>query len=83
MDALHPDDLAPTMKSLREALHSSKPIDVEYRVKTVGGKWRWMRSRGSPLYGPAGELARWYGGWEDIEERKELEEALRKGHART
>ncbi len=83
MDALHPDDLAPTMKSLREALLSGKPIDVEYRVMSADGKWRWLRSRGAPRYGPAGEILRWYGGWEDIEERKELEEALRKSRART
>jgi PAS domain S-box-containing protein len=82
MDALHPDDLALTMKSLREALHSGKPIDVEYRVMTADGTWRWLRSRGAPRYGPAGEILRWYGGWEDIEERKELEEALRKSRVR-
>jgi len=56
MDALHPDDLAPAMKSLKEALHSGKPIDVEYRVMTADGKWRWLRSRGAPRYGPAGEI---------------------------
>jgi PAS domain S-box-containing protein len=62
MDALHPDDLAPAMKSLKEALHSGKPIDVEYRVMTADGKWRWLRSRGAPRYGPAGEILRWCGG---------------------
>jgi PAS domain S-box-containing protein len=82
MDALHPDDLAPTIKSLREALYSGKPIDVEYRVMTADSKWRWLRSRGAPRYGPAGEILRWYGGWEDIEERKALEEALRKSRER-
>jgi PAS domain S-box-containing protein len=82
MDALHPDDLAPAMKSLKEALHSGKPIDVEYRVMTADGKWRWLRSRGAPRYGPAGEILRWCGGWEDIEERKELQEALRKSRER-
>jgi len=83
LEALHPEDLGPTLKTLQQAMHFGKSIDVEYRVKTAQGEWRWLRSRGSPRYGPAGEIVRWYGGWEDIEERKELEEALRKGHART
>jgi PAS domain S-box-containing protein len=82
LDAVHPDDLSHTLNSLRDALHFGKPIDIEYRVKTADGNWRWLRSRGSPRYGPSGEIIRWYGGWEDIEERKELEDALRKSRAR-
>ena len=77
LDALHPDDLGPTMKAVREAMHSGNPIDIEYRVKTADGQWKWLRTRGSPRYGPAGEIRRWYGGTEDIDERKELEEAIR------
>jgi PAS domain-containing protein len=37
-----------------------------------------MRARGSPRCGPSGEILRWYGSLEDIHERKQLEEALRK-----
>jgi PAS domain S-box-containing protein len=83
LEALHPEDLGSTLKTMQQAMHFGKPIDVEYRVKTAQGGWRWLRSRGSPRFGPAGEIVRWYGGWEDIEERKELEEALRKRRART
>ena len=82
LEALHPEDAGRVLKTLREALHSGKPVDTEYRVKTADGKWRWMRARGWPRYGPSGEIVRWYGGSEDIEERKELEEALRKSRER-
>jgi PAS domain S-box-containing protein len=82
LEALHPEDVSRTLKTLREALHFGKPIDVEYRVKTADGEWRRMRSRGSPRYGPAGEIIRWYGGMEDLDERRELEETLRQSHAR-
>jgi PAS domain S-box-containing protein len=77
LEALHPDDVEPTMNALREALRSGKHIDVEYRVKRVDREWRWMRSRGSPRYGPAGEILRWYGSVEDIDVRRQMEEALR------
>jgi PAS domain S-box-containing protein len=83
LEALHPGDLSRTLKTLREALHFGKPIDVEYRVMTASGEWRRMRSRGSPRYGPAGEIIRWYGGMKDLDERKELEKTLRKSYART
>lgn len=79
LEALHPEDVEPTMKTLREALRSGKHIDVEYRVKNTERKWRWMRSRGSPRFGPSGEVLRWYGSVEDVDDRKRLEEALREG----
>ena len=77
LEALHPEDVEPTMKKLREGLQSGAPIDVEYRVKNTSREWRWMRSRGSPLKSPSGDILRWYGSVEDIDDRKRLEEMLR------
>jgi PAS domain S-box-containing protein len=79
--ALHPEDVEPTMKSLRAAMRTGMPIDVECRVKSIDRGWRWMRARGSPRVGPSGEIVRWYGSAEDIQERKQLQEELRKSHA--
>jgi PAS domain S-box-containing protein len=76
LEALHPDDIEPTMNALREALRSGKNIDVEYRVKRIDREWRWMRSRGAPRFGQAGEILRWYGSVEDVDVRKRMEEAL-------
>jgi PAS domain S-box-containing protein len=75
LEALHPDDLEPTMSALRESLQIGKPIDIVHRVKTADSKWKWLRARGSPLYGSTGEIIRWYGGYENIDKLKELEEA--------
>jgi len=35
-----------------------------------------MRSRGSPRVGPTGQIIRWYGSVEDIDDRKKLEALL-------
>ena len=70
LEALHLDDLAPTLKATKEALRTGDAIDVEYRVR-VGGKWRWMRSRGSASLGPTGEISRWYGTVEDIDDYRQ------------
>jgi PAS domain S-box-containing protein len=75
---LHPEDAEATMKKLREELSAGKPIDIEYRVKSVDRGWRWMRLRGAPSAGSSGEIVRWYGSVEDIEDRKQTEEAPRK-----
>jgi PAS domain S-box-containing protein len=80
LEALHPEEMAATMKALKEALNTGQPIDIVHRVKTVNGKWKWLRARGSPSYGPSGKIVRWYGGCEDIDEFKEKEE---KGSAGT
>jgi PAS domain S-box-containing protein len=77
LTALHPEDVEPTLKALREAMRTGLPIDVEYRVKDHGRGWRWMRSRGSPRAGRPGEIALWYGTVEDNQERKMLQKSMR------
>ena len=70
LEALHTDDLDSTIKIMKHALRTGKPIDVEYRVLGVDGDWRWMRSTGSPRFAASGEITRWYGSVEDIHDRK-------------
>jgi PAS domain S-box-containing protein len=75
LEALHPDDVAPTMNALKKASRTGNPINIAHRVKTTDNKWKWLRARGLALYGSTGEIVRWYGGCEDIHKLKELEEA--------
>jgi PAS domain S-box-containing protein len=70
MEALHPDDLEPTITNIRAALEAGKPVDIEYRVGDLEDKWKWMRSVGLPRLGPTGEVVRWYGTVEEIHELK-------------
>lgn len=81
IEALHPEDVEPTMTTLREALGTGNPIDIQYRVRSTAREWRWMRARGSPRRGPSGEILRWYGSVEDINQCKQLEEALRQSRS--
>ena len=76
LEALHCDDLDATIKVMKHALRTGKPIDVEYRVLGVDGDWRWMRSTGSPRFSASGEITRWYGSVEDIHDRKLQEQQL-------
>jgi PAS domain S-box-containing protein len=70
LEALHVDDLEHTIKTMKHALRTGEAIDVEYRVLSVDGEWRWMRSRGSPRFAPSGEITRWYGSVEDVHDHK-------------
>ena len=79
LEALHADDLERVVKTMKEALSTGKPIDIEYRIEGVDGEWRWMRSTGSPRYEASGEITRWYGSVEDIHDRKQAEESMIEG----
>jgi PAS domain S-box-containing protein len=70
LEALHSDDLEPTIRIMKQALRTGTPIDVEYRVLGVDEEWRWMRSRGFPRFAPNGDITRWYGSVEDIHDLK-------------
>jgi PAS domain S-box-containing protein len=76
LEALHSDDLEQVIVTMRDALRTGAPIDIEYRIAGVNGEWRWMHSTGAPRFGPSGEITRWYGSVEDIQDRKEKEGAL-------
>jgi diguanylate cyclase (GGDEF)-like protein/PAS domain S-box-containing protein len=80
--ALHPDDVAPTLRDWREALHTKRPVDVEYRLRAPGGSDRWFRARAVPRLSASNEVLRWYGTLEDIDDRKRTEQALRESEER-
>ena len=82
LEALHLDDLKPTIKRMKKALRTGEPIDIQYRVQSLDGEWRWMRSRGTPRFGAQGEITRWYGSVEDIQEQKSAETELRETKAK-
>src|SRR5580692_8657723 len=80
--ATHPDDLPRILETVREALNSGKPFEVEGRFRRFDGEFRWFLFRGSPLRDRSGKVAKWYGTNTDLEERKCAEDALRKTEER-
>jgi len=77
MEVVHPDDQERYWDVLTESLRSGNLVDVEFRAVDAEGGWRWMRVRGAPRYGPSGEVVRWYGMAEDINERRREIESWR------
>ncbi|POR46892.1 PAS domain S-box-containing protein/diguanylate cyclase (GGDEF)-like protein [Paraburkholderia eburnea] len=82
LDALHPDDVAPTVAAWQAALRSGNPVDVEYRINGRDGGYRWVRARAQARRNSLGEIVRWYGTLEDIDDRKAAENALRENEQR-
>ncbi len=76
LETIHSDDLVAATQIMKAALRTGAPIDMEYRVRGPDEEWRWVRSQGSPRFGPEGEITRWFGSVVDIDQRKQIEEAL-------
>jgi two-component system sensor histidine kinase UhpB len=77
LDAIHPDDIGRVKQRLSMHLRERRPYDVEYRLRTKSGGFRWVQSRGQALWDDAGEPYRMVGWIMDITDRKRDEEALR------
>ena len=68
--ALHPDDREGIIASHRQAIETGEPIRQEFRVGRKDGEWHWMRSRGAARRDAEGNIIRWYGSAENIDQEK-------------
>lgn len=82
LKAPHPEDLPRIREAWEHAVRTGTPYDIEHRIRLAGGGFRWMRVRAVPRKDARGQVVRWYGTTEDIEERKRAEEALRASEER-
>ena len=77
-DAVHPDDLQRHEAKWRASVASGEPHESEVRFRGADGEYRWHLDRGFPLRAEDGNIIKWYGIVTDIEDRKRVEEALRR-----
>ncbi|QJU58911.1 EAL domain-containing protein [Sphingomonas sp. AP4-R1] len=82
IDRLHPEDIQPTLDAWGGALDTGDPVDVEYRLRTSAGHYRWFRARATARRDDDGAIVRWYGTLEDTHDRKLAEEAVRESEQR-
>jgi PAS domain S-box-containing protein len=81
LDVVHPEDLERAKNAVSACLRTGDLLDLELRVRRTDGEWIWLRSRGSARRDGAGNIIRWYGSMEDIDDRKKTEEALQASEA--
>jgi PAS domain S-box-containing protein len=79
-DALHPDDVQPTLEVWNRAVTTKTPYETEYRMQRYDGAYRLLLARGVPIVDHQSTVIEWVGTCIDITERKAAEEALRKAH---
>lgn len=75
-EVLHPDDVPHTLERWMEILGTGIPWDLEFRIRTRDGKYRWHIARQVPVRDASGRIATWYGTCTDIEDLKQSTQSL-------
>jgi two-component system, sensor histidine kinase and response regulator len=73
---VHPDDLPAQQAAFRRCVETAGVYDVEFRVRTKAGEYRWFRSRGICDKDANGKPLRVSGALQDITERRQYQHDL-------
>jgi PAS domain S-box-containing protein len=77
IDAIHPDDRAGAMQAWMDAVTSEQPYETEFRIRMIGGEYRWHVARGVRVEDSDGKTLEWVGACVDIHEQRRLYDRLR------
>jgi len=80
--AVHPDDADAALRGWLRAVAAEASYEATHRHRSADGEYRWFQVRGEPLRDRDGRVLSWYGVTVDIDDRKQMEEALRSTRAR-
>lgn len=75
--AVHPADLPRMRRNWKRSVRSGLPFDMECRLRTADGTYRWFRGRAAAKKDASGKIDAWYGLLEDVHERRLAIDALR------
>jgi PAS domain S-box-containing protein len=76
INAMHPDDLKRTVAAVNDCLALGVPYNIEYRLKTKNGQYRWFHATGEAERDAQGRPVRMAGLLADITARKNDEQLV-------
>jgi PAS domain S-box-containing protein len=77
MSVLHPDDAGWVRDRWEHSISHGERYEVECRMRTADGSYRWILARGIPMFETDGRIQKWFGTCTDIHSQRLAEEALR------
>jgi diguanylate cyclase (GGDEF)-like protein/PAS domain S-box-containing protein len=81
VNSIHPNDVKGALDKWEQALKTGEAFDARFRIRMRDGSWRWFRSRARARRNGSGDIVRWYGTVEDIDDQIVAELALRQSEA--
>lgn len=79
---VHPDDLQSLRACMLDAFARNASYEIECRLRTADGSYRWVSNRAVPVLDAHGETGKWVGTSTDIHDRRLAEEARAHTEAR-
>jgi PAS domain S-box-containing protein len=73
---IHPEDAGPALQRYSVAIRNFEGFEVEYRVRSSAGEYRWVQDFAVPRLGVEGEYLGYLGSCIDRTDRKRVEKAL-------
>ena len=77
LNAVHPEDREASRDIFLAAAEQREAFELDYRLQTAGGDYRWTIDAGHPRYGEHGEFAGFVGAVIDAHDRNEAQAAIR------
>jgi diguanylate cyclase (GGDEF)-like protein len=75
-DCLHPDDLPVALKNWEKCRRSGQSFEMDYRLRTAAGDFRWHMVRATPMRDSSGTIIKWFGACADIEDQMHTQQLL-------
>jgi PAS domain S-box-containing protein len=79
---LHADDVAPTLERWNRAVETGSATELEYRLRTADGRYRWFLGRALPQRDDDGTLFCWFNTCTDVDDQKRAQDRLQRSEER-
>ncbi|WP_026462002.1 PAS domain-containing protein [Adhaeribacter aquaticus] len=73
---IHPEDREDTVNKWIQSVNTGRPYEIEHRIHSESGEFRWILSRAHAMRDEAGAIVKWFGTSIDIQEQKEVQQVI-------
>ena len=81
-NAVHPEDVQPTIEAWNQAVTNRSTFVFEHRVKTKENGWRLFSIKAVPVFDETGVVQQWVGVHTDITEQREAVQKIKESEGR-
>ncbi len=73
---IHPEDIQRVLERWCQSRESGQSLEIEYRLKSKAGEFRWFMARIVPVKNAQGAVIKWFGSATDIHKQRKVEAEL-------